>query len=212
MTTSEVAEYLRLKERTVYDMAARNQIPCRRAKGKLLFSRRLIDAWIEAHTRMPDGVVQHLPAIYAGSSEPLLEWALRQSGARLATLIGGSRAGLVAIARGEAALAGVQMIDPETGAYNLPKVRALVPQGDICIDEIPDPVAGPHPAWATVQEGPRRHDAPHKAGQPNCRSDPPTRDTPVRNPRPSGRGGCQCLAVRSRPPEVNWPEPLTQCP
>ena len=133
MTTSEVAEYLRLKERTVYDMAARNQIPCSRATGKLLFSRRLIDAWIEAHTRMPDGVVQNPPAIYAGSSEPLLEWALRQSGAGLAKLIGGSRAGLEAIARGEAALAGIHMIDPETGAYNLPQVRALVPQGDIVV-------------------------------------------------------------------------------
>src|SRR5690554_2636527 len=100
MTTGEVAAYLRLQERTVYEMASRHQIPCSRATGKLLFSRKLIDAWIEAHTEMPAGVVVTVPPIYAGSSEPLLEWALRQSGAGLATLIGGSRSGLEAIARG----------------------------------------------------------------------------------------------------------------
>ena len=57
MTTAEVADYLRLKERTVYEMVAREQIPCSRATGKLLFSRQLIDAWVEAHTEMPLGKI-----------------------------------------------------------------------------------------------------------------------------------------------------------
>jgi excisionase family DNA binding protein len=131
MTTSEVAEYLRLKERTVYEMVSRQQIPCSRATGKLLFSRQLIDAWVEAHTEMPAGHAARAPMIYSGSSEPLLEWALRQSGTGLAVLAGGSRQGLERIARGEAVLAGVHLLDAATGGYNIPQIKALVPRPDI---------------------------------------------------------------------------------
>lgn len=131
MTTAELADYLRMKERTVYEMAARRQIPCSRATGKLLFSRALVDAWVEAHTEMPQGVAPRPPAVYAGSSEPLLEWALRQSGSGLAVLVGGSRQGLERLGRGEALLAGVHLLDPETGSYNLPQIRALVPRADV---------------------------------------------------------------------------------
>jgi putative molybdopterin biosynthesis protein len=46
-------------------------------------------------------------------------------------LVGGSRLGLEALAKGEAVLAGIHMLDPETGAYNLPAIRALVPRADI---------------------------------------------------------------------------------
>jgi putative molybdopterin biosynthesis protein len=131
MTTTELADYLRLKERTVYDLVARQAIPCSRATGKLLFSRPLIDAWVEAHTDMPKGEAPAAPRIYAGSSEPLLEWALRQAGTGLAVLVGGSRRGLEALAKGEAVLAGIHMLDPATGAYNLSAIRALVPRADI---------------------------------------------------------------------------------
>lgn len=41
MTTGEVADYLRVKERTIYEMVARQTIPFSRATGKLLFPRRL---------------------------------------------------------------------------------------------------------------------------------------------------------------------------
>lgn len=50
MTTGEVADYLRVKERTIYEMVARQTIPFSRATGKLLFPRRLVDAWLEAQT------------------------------------------------------------------------------------------------------------------------------------------------------------------
>lgn len=131
MTTAEVADYLRLKERTVYEMAGRRLIPCSRATGKLLFSRSLIDAWVESRTEMPEGVSIAVPRIYAGSSEPLLEWALRQSGAGLAILVKGSRQGLEYIAEGEAMLAGTHLIDLESGEYDMDRVRAIVPRRDI---------------------------------------------------------------------------------
>ncbi len=131
MTTAEVAAHLRVKERTIYDMVARRLIPCSRATGKLLFSRSLIDAWVEASTEMPRGRAPGPPGIYAGSSEPLLEWAIRQSGSGLAVLVGGSRRGLELIASGEALVAGTHLLDAASGTYNVPQIEALVPQGDI---------------------------------------------------------------------------------
>ncbi len=131
MTTAEVAAYLRLKERTVYEMAARGQIPCTRATGKLLFSRRLVDRWLEAHTEAPSRFAAPPPAIYAGSSDPLLEWALRTSECGLAVLARGSADGLERLARGEAALAGIHLLEPDTGTYNVDAVRRALPFPDI---------------------------------------------------------------------------------
>ena len=55
LTTAEVADYLRLKERKVYELVRERAIPCARVTGKLLFPRRAIDAWIagavELHRR-----------------------------------------------------------------------------------------------------------------------------------------------------------------
>lgn len=133
MTTAEVADYLRLKERTVYEMVSKNQIPCSRATGKLLFSRSLIDAWVESHTEMPLGQRIRPPAICAGPNEPLLEWALRQSGSGLAVLTNGSRDGLDSLARGKAVLSGVNLWDPETQTYNVEQVRSILPQSDIVV-------------------------------------------------------------------------------
>lgn len=46
MDTREVAAYLRLKERRVYDLVKANALPHIRATGKLLFPRAQIDAWL----------------------------------------------------------------------------------------------------------------------------------------------------------------------
>lgn len=127
MTTGEVADYLRVKERTIYDMVARQAIPFSRATGKLLFPRRLIDAWLELQTELPSAAITPAPPIYAGSNDPLLEWALRQSGSGLAVLAQGSLQGLQDLAAGRALLAGFHLLDPETEAWNIPAVRANLP-------------------------------------------------------------------------------------
>lgn len=131
MTTAEVATYLRVKERTIYEMAAKGQIPCVRATGKLLFSRRLIDRWLEAHTELPARGIAPPPPIYAGSSDPLLEWALRASDSGLAVLARGSRDGLDRLSRGEAALAGIHILEPESGRYNEDAIRRWAPLPDV---------------------------------------------------------------------------------
>lgn len=127
MTTAEVADYLRVKERTIYEMVARQTIPFTRATGKLLFPRRLIEAWLEAQTELPAAGIAPAPPIYAGSNDPLLEWALRQSGCGLAVLARGSMQGLHDLAEGRAVLAGFHLLDPETGDWNIAAARSHLP-------------------------------------------------------------------------------------
>jgi excisionase family DNA binding protein len=142
MTTAEVASYLRLKERALYELATKRQIPCTRATGKLLFPRHLVDRWLEAHTDLSQTRVTPPPPIYAGSSDPLLEWALRESGGYFAVLASGSQDGLRRLAEGKALLAGSHLLDPESGAYNFPAIRRELP--------FPDVVAI---RWATRRQG-----------------------------------------------------------
>jgi len=124
MTTTEVADYLRVKERTIYEMVSRQTIPFTRATGKLLFPKRLVDAWLEAQTELPQTGIAPPPPIYAGSNDPLLEWALRQSGSGLAVRVAGSTQGLEELASGRALLAGCHLIDPASGTWNIPAVRS----------------------------------------------------------------------------------------
>src|SRR5574341_953044 len=88
MTTKEVAEYLRIKERKVYELVSNRHIPCSRVAGKWLFPKVLIDLWVVQNregVRYLKATVER-PPIMAGSHDPLLEWCLRESGCELATM------------------------------------------------------------------------------------------------------------------------------
>jgi molybdate-binding protein len=56
--------------------------------------------------------------VFAGSHDPLLEWALRESGAGLATYFDGSLDGLERFAALEAVAAGMHLVDPADGGWN----------------------------------------------------------------------------------------------
>lgn len=114
LTTREVADLLRVKERKVYDLAGANEIPHRRITGKLLFPRAEILAWIEGSE---GGPARERPAVLTGSHDPLLDWAVRYSGSGLATLFNGSLDGLKAFAEGRAAAAGLHV--PEDAGWNI---------------------------------------------------------------------------------------------
>jgi putative molybdopterin biosynthesis protein len=102
LTTSEAAEYLRLKERKVYELIAEGEIPCTKVTGKWLFPQSELDHWLAASLTRPKGVAPPDPMpIVGGSHDPLLEWALRESGSGLATLPEGSEAGLARFEQGE---------------------------------------------------------------------------------------------------------------
>ena len=78
MDTREVAAYLRLKERHIYDLARRHAIPHVRATGQLLFPRRQIDASLAVKSGISTATTER-PPIISGSHDPLIEWAARAS-------------------------------------------------------------------------------------------------------------------------------------
>jgi len=134
MDTREVAAYLRLKERRIYDLARRNAIPHVRATGKLLFPRRQVDAWLTEKSGAPATAPLHAASrapVIAGSHDPLLEWAARASASGLAILACGSRAGVERLARHEATVAALHWRDEATGEDNVPLIRASLPGADV---------------------------------------------------------------------------------
>jgi putative molybdopterin biosynthesis protein len=138
MDTQEVAAYLRLKTRRIYDLVRQRAIPHVRATGKLLFPREQIDAWLAAKSAVPAAVAaaaKTLPAIVAGSHDPLLEWAVRESGSGLAVLACGSRAGLARFVDGGALVAALHWRDDASGEYNVPLVREHLRDADVVLVE-----------------------------------------------------------------------------
>ena len=100
-TTAEAARYLRLKERKIYEMVAEGTVPCTKVTGRWLFPKAELDHWLASSISRPAGLTQPEPApIVGGSHDPLLEWALRESGSGLATLAVGSEAGFIRFAAG----------------------------------------------------------------------------------------------------------------
>jgi excisionase family DNA binding protein len=144
LTTREVSDLIRLKERKVYDLVATGAIPCVRVTGKLLFPRALVEAWLARHAEYRDGVetLQARPAICAGSHDPLLDWALREAGTELAVKFGGSLAGLSALAAARAQMAGLHLAEDGQDAWNVEHVKRALPGQPVVLIE-----------WARRQQG-----------------------------------------------------------
>jgi putative molybdopterin biosynthesis protein len=138
MTTREVADYLRLKERKVYDLVRRGRIPCVRVTGRWLFPKAQIDLWLAEAQEPGAGVRERAapaPPVIAGSHDPLLEWCVAESGCGLALLPGGSLDGLRKLAERRAMVAGVHVPDPEGGGYNTAAIaRVLGPAGVVAVE------------------------------------------------------------------------------
>lgn len=124
LTTQELAELLRIKERKIYDMAASGQVPCIRVVGKLLFPRQEIERWIQSGRSGPEASAP-LPGIMVGSHDPLLEWALRDSGSGIAGLFDGSFDGLERFARREAMACALHIHEAD-GGWNVQTVADAV--------------------------------------------------------------------------------------
>ena len=124
LTTEEAAVYLRLSERKLYELVANGAVPCTKVTGKWLFPRAALDRWLVAGLVLPALAQAPAPPIVGGSHDPLLEWALRESGSGLASLPEGSEAGLRRLARGEIAAAAmhVHRLDGDDEAANLDAV------------------------------------------------------------------------------------------
>lgn len=142
MTTEEVADYLRLKPRKVYELVRTREIPCARVTGKLLFPRQAIELWVAQRTEFAGGEIRRAPPpVAAGSHDPLLEWALRESGCGLALLTGGSLDGLRRLAEYQAVLAGIHIVDPG-GDDNIAALRQYAELAGVVLIE-----------WARREQG-----------------------------------------------------------
>ncbi len=71
MTVSEVADYLRVRERTVYELVRTQRIPSCKLSGKLLFPKRLIELWVAQSSDYPQAsvILSAPPPVLAGSHD-----------------------------------------------------------------------------------------------------------------------------------------------
>ena len=110
LTTEEAAAYLRLSERKLYDLVAAGAVPCTKATGRWLFPKTDLDRWLSASALQPEARSRTpAPPIIGGSSDPLLDWALRESGSGLASLSEGSESGLRRLRHREVVAAAIHL-------------------------------------------------------------------------------------------------------
>jgi putative molybdopterin biosynthesis protein len=110
LTTEEAAAHLRMSERKLYELVAAGAVPCSKATGRWLFPKQALDRWVMAGLIAGQQFAQATPPpIVGGSHDPLLEWALRDSGSGLAYLPEGSEAGLRRLVRGEVMAAAIHL-------------------------------------------------------------------------------------------------------
>src|SRR5215475_7903256 len=120
LTTDEAATYLRLSERKLYELVASGAVPCTKVTGRWLFPKAALDRWLAAELIVPARMHAPAPPIVGGSHDPLLDWALRESGSGLAGLPESSEAGLRRLARGEVTAAAIHLhrLDGDDDAAN----------------------------------------------------------------------------------------------
>ncbi len=141
LTTRELAELLRIKERKVYDMATHGDVPCVRVVGKLLFPRAEIMQWIDASRSGPQAMAElSLPPTVLGSHDPLLDWALRESGSGLAAFLDGSADGLQRMASHEGVACATHIHEAE--GWNVATVKSQFEHQNVVLIEFAQRVRG----------------------------------------------------------------------
>ena len=126
LTTDEAAVYLRLSERKLYELVANGEVPCTKVTGKWLFPKAALNHWLAASMIAPGAAHSTAPPIVGGSHDPLLEWALRESGSQLASLPEGSETGLSRLRLGEVVAAAIHLhrLDGDDERANVEAVAA----------------------------------------------------------------------------------------
>tara|TARA_Y100000294_G_scaffold1053_3_gene1297 strand:- start:19755 stop:20672 length:918 start_codon:yes stop_codon:yes gene_type:complete len=137
LTTREVAQLLRVKERKVYDLVANQRIPCTKATGKLLFPRAAIEIWLAASRTGPGTAADTgtEPNVILGSHDPLLEWALKESGCAIASHFGGSIDGLDRFSHRDGIATGMHIYEPAVDGWNIDTVRQRFDGQDVVLVE-----------------------------------------------------------------------------
>lgn len=136
LTTEETAEYLRLSERKLYELVADGALPCTKITGRWLFPKQALDRWVLSGLITPSGLtLTPRPPIIGGSQDPLMDWALVDSGSGLASLPEGSQAGLLRLSRGEVLAAAIHLhrIEGEDESTNTESVARTPGLHDVVV-------------------------------------------------------------------------------
>ena len=129
LTTKEVAALMRVKERKIYDLVAKGDIPFSKTTGKLLFPKDAVLDWINK-----DSILAGKRQLtITGSHDPLLEAVLRQTDLGIATMWNGSSAGLERVAEGQASAAVLHIFCPEVRSWNIDTVKATCADRDVVL-------------------------------------------------------------------------------
>jgi len=125
LTTHELADLLRIKERKVYDLASSGKIPCSRATGKLLFPREAIENWINENASGGEPVQPAIrPNVILGSHDPLLEWSIRESRCGLASYFDSSLDGLTRFQNHEGIATGLHIYNADSNSWNEDEIES----------------------------------------------------------------------------------------
>ena len=121
-TTEELADFLRIKSRKVYDLVSKDSVPYSRVMGKLLFSKVEISNWISGKkSRVIENI--SVPVVLLGSHDPLLELAIKKSKSGIAMSFDGSTQGIERFKLNEGFVSGLHLYDNEENIWNIPIVK-----------------------------------------------------------------------------------------
>jgi len=128
LSTKEIADFLGVNEKMVYTLISEKGLPATKITGKWVFSRQLVEQWVEAHTlNYPEPGTQLPPyqglLIIAGSNDPLLEQTISLFNSRYPEHIAvfgnlGSMGGLRAIRQNLCHIASSHLLQENELEYN----------------------------------------------------------------------------------------------
>jgi len=135
MNTREVAGYLGLNEKRIYQLAKQGEIPATRIGGKWIFPRALMNQWIleraRGNLKGEKGTVANI-LVVMGSNDiawDIISHTLQEPPFHIIVSVAnvGSTGGLIALEREMAHAAGIHLFDPESGLYNIPFLEKYLP-------------------------------------------------------------------------------------
>jgi putative molybdopterin biosynthesis protein len=140
-TTDELAEFLRIKPRKVYDLISKGDIPHSRVMGKLLFHKKEISNWISG-TKINISDVKDMPNVLLGSHDPLLELAVKHSKSGIAMSFDGSIQGIERFRLNQGIASGLHIYDHNLKSWNVPLIKNQLNMKQVVLME-----------WAKRQRG-----------------------------------------------------------
>ena len=133
-TTDELAEFLRVKPRKIYDLVSKEEVPFSRVMGKLLFSKEEVANWIAGNNNTVENK-NYLPDVILGSHDPLLEHAIKKSGSGIALSFDGSKKGLERFKLNQGIASGLHIYDFSSKKWNIPSVEKYLNDKDFVLME-----------------------------------------------------------------------------